>query len=245
MSFTLTNGLLGFKRNTVLDFTGSDHSGLFAQNLLTKPDDWYYRHNEITYSYNDHGHRCKNVKDLNFNNYILFVGCSHSEGVGNKLEDTHPYLVSKELGMDYYNLSLGGSSGETMRHNLTVWLTKFPAPKYIVWQWSFANRFLVQAGNVYVTVGSWNQDKELTKLLVQNAYSKIYSTRDSLIAEYLNQLQNSIPIIQFAYPQYSVPKNSSAIIMEEYIDFARDDMHNGRLTHQKAAQVLVEKIINT
>jgi DNA polymerase III alpha subunit len=49
------------------------------------------------------------IEDIDLNNYILFIGCSHTEGIGLELQTTYPYLVSEELKCDYYNLGLGGT----------------------------------------------------------------------------------------------------------------------------------------
>ena len=39
-------------------------------------------------------------------NYILFIGCSHTMGVGLELEKTYPHILSEKLKMDYYNLAV-------------------------------------------------------------------------------------------------------------------------------------------
>lgn len=243
MAFFLKEGLIGYIPDLVTKFTGNDSEEKYLKNLETQSNDWYYRNNEISYVYNEHGHRCKNIKNLNFDNYILFLGCSHTEGVGNRLEDTYPYLLSKKFNVDYYNLALGGCASDTARHNLTVWLAKFPLPKYIIWQWPPKDRFLIKEKTDFRNIGPWELDKEKRNLLALQS-TEIFETRDILIAEYLNQLKNLVPLFQIGFPNYHMPSNTD-ISLVEIMDQARDLMHYGRLTQEGMASMLEDKIINT
>ena len=38
-------------------FSGTDSEQLFKENLLTQPDDWYYRTHSIEYNLNKYGYR--------------------------------------------------------------------------------------------------------------------------------------------------------------------------------------------
>ena len=98
---SLNNDFLGYhpKEHNVR-FSGTDTSKIFLENLKTQSNDWYYRSNIISYDRNSNGHRCKNIDEIDLNNYILFIGCSHTEGIGLKLEDTYPYLLSNKLECD-------------------------------------------------------------------------------------------------------------------------------------------------
>lgn len=136
------NDFVGYKPNAVLKFSGSDYEQLYYKNLKEKPADWYYRDVDISYEYNSLGHRCKNIEDIDLDNYILFSGCSYVEGIGLELEKTFPYLVSSELKTDYYNLGIGGSSVDIMAHNLINWLsTVKKLPKAVVILWTYTERF--------------------------------------------------------------------------------------------------------
>jgi hypothetical protein len=124
------------------EFTGSDNKELFQENLKTKPLDWYYRTTPIVYKRNSWGHRCKDIKDLDKNNYILSVGCSFTEGVGLEQEKTYTHVLAEKLNCDYYNLGLGGSGIDTVLHNLTMWLTTITEkPKLVIVQWPYWGRF--------------------------------------------------------------------------------------------------------
>lgn len=93
--------------------------------------------------YNNHGHRCKNLQDVNFHNYILFVGDNLGLRLDLPLEETFPYIVSKKLSIDYYNLCVFNGGIDIIKHNLFLWLKKYPAPKAVVIASEFANALIV------------------------------------------------------------------------------------------------------
>lgn len=187
------DGFIGYAPDSNPLFSGGDGETMYLDNLKTQPKDWYYRHNnDISYDYNSLGHRCKDIKDINLDNYILFSGCSHTEGIGLKLEKTFPYLVAERLGIDYYNLAIGGSGLDTMTYNLVTWISKVKKPpKALIILWPSHLRFVLQHSNIleFVYPGTLNSDhcrflvdgdtigyfrsmEELNKKLIQNCYSE-------------------------------------------------------------------------
>jgi hypothetical protein len=140
---SLANDFIGYEpaEHSVL-FSGSDTEELYTQNLKSKSNDWYYRTNQIRYIRNSYGHRCKEISDIDLTNYILYAGCSHTEGIGLELEKTYPYVLSKSLDCDYYNVSIGGSGIDILLHNLIVWFgTVKQKPKLVIIQWPFWARY--------------------------------------------------------------------------------------------------------
>ena len=72
--------------NKTVNFLGfTDSEERYLESIKTQPNDWYYKDRSFTYSYNEYGHRSKNISDIDLDNYILFTGCSHTEGVGLEL----------------------------------------------------------------------------------------------------------------------------------------------------------------
>jgi hypothetical protein len=135
------NGTIGYSpihHNEL--FSGSDTLENYQKKLQSETVDWYYRDKKISYVRNSLGHRCIDISELDFDNYILFAGCSHTEGIGLELEKTYPYILSKKLECDYYNLSLGGTGIDAMIHNLTVWISRYKKPKLLVVQLPHALR---------------------------------------------------------------------------------------------------------
>jgi hypothetical protein len=143
---TLNNDFIGYhpKEHTV-SFSGSDTAELFEANLKLQPEDWYYRNQPISYNRNKNGHRCKDIENIDLDNYILFTGCSHTEGIGLRLEDSYAYLLSNKLNMDYYNLAVGGTGTDTVNYNIVTWFAKVKKPpKLLVVQWPHHVRAIVK-----------------------------------------------------------------------------------------------------
>lgn len=119
-----------------VDFSGSDTAERFVENLKLQPEDWYYRNQPISYNRNKNGHRCKDIENIDLDNYILFTGCSHTEGIGLRLEDSYAYLLSNKLNVDYYNLAVGGTGTDVVNYNIATWFAKVKKPpKLLVVQW--------------------------------------------------------------------------------------------------------------
>jgi hypothetical protein len=137
------NNFIGYKETQRYElFSGSDNKELYEKNLKTKPDDWYYRTNTLDYKRNSLGHRCNEIADIDLENYILTVGCSHTEGIGLEVEETYTHQLSKKFKCDYYNMGMAGTGIDTMMHNLTVWFaTVKKQPKLVVMQFPDVARF--------------------------------------------------------------------------------------------------------
>lgn len=94
--------------------------------------------------FNSRGHRCKEIEEINLQNYILFAGDNISVGWGTPLEQTYPYLVSKALNLDYYNLSIFNGGLDSLKYNLITWYHKIPQkPRAIIISNEFLNAFIV------------------------------------------------------------------------------------------------------
>lgn len=219
-----------------VNFSGSDSQELFEQNLKSKPLNWYYRNRPITYSYNSFGHRTKSPDDIDFDNYILFIGDSHTEGVGLELETTYPYCTAKQLSMDYYNLGLGGTGIDYMLHNTINWLATYPSPKYISFFWSDVARYLVynEKDNTFLSIHA-NSDKRLEeeKMLVYGEMSGHFYTSSKLALQTLDYIcdTKNIPRSHISMYNNCYHNNSLITIIKfKFTDHARDG-HFGIETH--------------
>lgn len=153
--FGIYEDYIGYQpRNRLELFSGADNEADFKKTLLTKPHDWYYRTANIVYKRNSQGHRSKEIKDIDLENYFLVTGCSITEGIGLELEKTYPYLLSKMYNCDYHNLAIAGTGIDAMMHNLIVWFSKVKKkPKFVVIQVPTMARYITTNTNqnVYTT----------------------------------------------------------------------------------------------
>jgi hypothetical protein len=239
------NDFLGYEpvEHNVL-FSGNDSWELYQKNLKIQPIDWYYRTNQISYIRNKNGHRCKNIKDIDLDNYILFTGCSHTEGIGLELEKTYPYLVSKELNCDYYNLAIGGSGIDTLSYNLITWFSTIKKkPKFLVLQWTHHNRFITvkdKNKNTYETCGPWSTDDDNKNMLIYGAANGFFETKRNMMRTLLKNLID-FPVIEIA--NLNAKFNDDTIILDPIKkDFARDEVHFGILSNLKYASIIKTRI---
>lgn len=224
---------IGYRNpDEVLYFSGGDHEKSFIHNLEKQPHEWYYRNCNITYKINNLGHRCKNIDDINLDNYILFTGCSHTEGIGLELEKTFPYITANDLGIDYYNLALGGTGIDVMTHNLMMWIhTVKKLPKALIIMWPQTTRYtLLQKDPSLLSL-------ELPSTI--NANSKKFM----VMGEQLNFFETvqcmSEKIINAAYTCKTIHLESGIL---QQGDKARDLCHAGIQSNRAVADQLVQNL---
>lgn len=73
----------------------------------TDPDLLFYKDNPITYKLNNHGYR----SGIDFNKGMsgnVYLGCSHTLGIGLHFEDTWAYKLNQKIGGNFINLAEGG-----------------------------------------------------------------------------------------------------------------------------------------
>jgi hypothetical protein len=229
------NSFIGYScPNTIHSFLGGDQEEQYLANLKTQPKDWYYRDNKITYDINKHGHRSRNIEDIDLDNYILFTGCSHTEGVGLELEKTFPYLVANALEMDYYNLGLGGSGIDIMAHNLMVWIhTVKKLPKALVIMWPQTTRFAVLENKVTeifsLEVPSCTTSSKIEKFMTMGEEIRFFET----VSVRSKKLIDTAYDCKIIHPGWEMLGGD---------DKARDLSHAGIQSNQNVADYLVRQL---
>jgi hypothetical protein len=98
--------------NQTLDWLPMDTPELFNKNVNLKRDllienRWLDR--KFTYKFNQEGFRSDEFSN---EEGIVFLGCSHTLGIGLPYEHTWPYIVSRHLRKKCYNLAIGGGSND-------------------------------------------------------------------------------------------------------------------------------------
>lgn len=193
----------------------------------------------ISYTYNNFGHRCKHVKDIDLDNYILFTGCSHTEGEGLNLEDTFPFLTSKVLKCDYYNLGLSATGIDVLFYNILSWLKLFPEPKLIVIQYPDMSRYSsVESESSYIVPrGSWSE-KEYVELLIQAKEKGLFLFRNYYHKKLLDLYIENIPTIKLVFGNITTLDVEAVKINQ--LDKAVDDIHYGPKTHLMCSEIICQ-----
>lgn len=239
----LHEGFLGLEEtNKVVYFTGGDERDMFERNSKRMPNDWEYFNEEISYVYNNLGHRSNNIDKINLNNYLLFIGCSHTEGIGLKLEKTYPYLTSKELECDYYNLSMAGTGFDVLEYNLIMWFSKIKQkPKAVVIQWPDHSRYvsLYPGYSNLLQSGRWMDDENTKRFMAMSEELGIVHARKQITRNLLKNIID-VPLVEINFTQHSGYSNDSLWLKR--IDYARDLCHAGIKSHEMATKSLTEHI---
>ena len=231
--------------NTTYNFIDGDSEELYKENLLKKPIDWFYRNNPITYKYNSSGFRCHEFNDLNFNNYILFLGDSHTEGVGLHLEDTYAYKVSKQLHKSYANLGIGGTGIDIMFFNLITWLHTFPHPKYIVLYYSESTRTIIKPQNThrYENISiNWPGIQEGTKnFLVNGDLVGFFNGRINMYVDMIDTIlkHHKIPYKNISSFSQSIDEPHEIEVITSNDKPRARDVHVGVEWHNEVTELLV------
>lgn len=225
----LHNDFLGLNEpNVILPFLSGDTKERYEENLKVASDDWYYRNIGINYHLNENGHRSKSLQDLNQSNYILYTGCSHTTGIGLELEKSYPYIVSTNLGCDYYNISIPGVGIDVLEYNLLTWFSKIhQKPKVVVIQMPDHTRYCTHntyiSTKFFVETGAWTKDESELKLLVNSDDVGFFNARKHFTYENLKNVID-VPIILF---NVDGQNNVNDGLKMRKRDLARDLKHFG------------------
>lgn len=245
----LHNGIFGYlDRNTTQKFSGYDSEELYLKNRDRLSSTWYYHNKEISYTFNDSGHRCKNINDINTKDYILFTGCSHTVGIGLELDKTYPYLIGKTLNCDYYNIAIGASGPDLLVSNLLTFLSKYPLPKCIFIQWPDTSRFLYRKSleDLFLATGHW-QGEDFRDFAILGDSINYFKTKTQVLFNLVKNLVK-IPTIN-----YSVSDSTLDLELDlnsvrlgflgqnhGLLDLARDLSHFGNKFNAELAQLLID-----
>ena len=97
--------------NSTVSWLGSDSKENFLERLKkepTDPDVLYYKENPIEYKFNNYGFRTE-VDFIPGMDGNIFLGCSHTVGIGHHLENTWSWKLNEEIGGNFLNLAVGGT----------------------------------------------------------------------------------------------------------------------------------------
>lgn len=150
--------------NLVTKFYGTDTKEDYINNLNRLGNQWIYANKEITYKFNSNGLRMDKELTQVDDQYIAAFGCSHTVGVGVQLEDSWPYLLSKELGLDYINSGVSGASVKLTAinfFNMINTIKQLPSIVAIAWPSDVRYCFYVEDQFVFYLPRFISSDKTL------------------------------------------------------------------------------------
>jgi hypothetical protein len=236
------NDFLPIDHGVSKHWSGSDTKKVYQKNLLTQPDDWYYRNNPITYTLNSNGYRTHEFKDIDWANSIVIFGCSYVFGTG--LDDKHTISSQLEemLNIPVINMGVGGSSMMFNLHNSMLLRDGYPTPKAIVMFWPGYNRIVEYHKYQTQFYGPWNTDpNSLSDLWLANNNNAIANTM------FISKTSRLIWQDRCPYYEATWDPDTKKIIGCDLIqmleqDYARDMMHSGFKSAKYIAEIIANKL---
>jgi hypothetical protein len=191
--------------------------------------------NGLSEQYNSNGHRCKEISEINLQNYILFAGDNGSLGLDKPIEQTFPYLISQKLKCDYYNLSVFNGGLDALRYNLITWCNMCKKPKAVIISVEFMNSLLISDQNFLAIHAANYNDEVINDITDAGNVSGFFEGRNILARELLKQYV-ICPIYQLRY------KNSIQLFDSEFVT---DINYEGdQFDYQNIANIISTTIIS-
>lgn len=148
------------------DWMGSDSKEAWDENIKTYSEYLQpYIDRPIKYKINEQYFR----SDFDFNKHSdykvnIFLGCSHTQGVGNYEEDMFTTMINNKIGYEQMNLGLGGHGMETAYYNLLRYITIFDVLHVFHYQPLYPRFSWVDRDGVFDTLSYNKSDEEYEKI---------------------------------------------------------------------------------
>jgi len=211
-----------------------DTQELYELNLKTRRDDldkFGWIDNKVSYTFNEHGFRCPSFENKPS---IMFLGCSHTLGIGINIEDTWGHLVSKELNLRCINLGQGGGTNDTAFRLGYHWIPKLK-PKIV---------FLLQPDSSRIEIISRSRNIQFLstgqKIPVQ--WQRWYN--DWLLVDsnsVLNFQKNTLALSEICKQNRAKFRYVSSDDIPQW-DKARDLAHDGVISNSKFVTLVLSLI---
>lgn len=222
--------------NKTIDWLPMDTQELFNKNVNLQRDllienRWISR--KIAYRFNQEGFRSDEFSD---EEGIIFLGCSHTVGIGLPYEHTWPYMVSKNLGKKCYNLAIGGGSNDLAFRMAYNYIPKLKSSLvvFLVTQ-SSRLEILNKSDHPFQFFGPGSSPFKNDKF-----YETWLMNETNLNA---NLLKNVLAIENICGKN-----NTRLILLDESemprLDLARDLAHRGTRSNIEFAKIVLKKIEN-
>lgn len=193
-----------------------------------------------TYKFNRHGFRSPEFKKDEPN--IVFLGCSHTVGVGVDLSDTFSHHVSQSLGLQNYNLGKGGGSNQTAFRLGLHWIPKLK-PKIVVLMAPDRERCELILGHKAVNLGVHTRQEE-PKLwpYIRARITDDENSRLDALAHHIALEKISTDVGAQFFKFEAVETITSDVPQNTQLDLGRDLLHPGKLAHKRTAEHILAKI---
>ena len=183
--------------------------------------------------YNSSGFRMtKELEDIDLDNYCLFLGSSHTEGIGVDIEQRYSTLISAVLKCDEVNLGVGGGGIDAVEHNLLAWFMHTNKEhKSLIVEWPAYQRYMrdIHGQKNLCPAGTWSNPEFL-----------VYADQALYVKAELayHNLHKLIPtkIIDVMHCKIVDQTWQSLMIWHSNLDIGTDNAHPGPKSHLETAE---------
>ena len=222
--------------NKTVNWFGPDSLERYNHNrihnsFVMKNNKWFDAQ-PFSYSFNNEGFRCGNFSS---NPSVMFLGCSHTFGIGMPLEKSWPQLVANSLELENVNLSWPGTSNDTAFRTAYKYIDRIKPKIVILLSPAVARCDLVINDTEVITFHPSDEVQETS-----SEYKKFYESWMSSDANIeMNRLKNILAIKQLC--ELSDIKFISYNFEEVgFLDLARDLLHFGVNTHLSLSKQILK-----
>lgn len=209
--------------NTTSYWAGSDSYESFKQNPREG-----YSETSITYTYNSYGYREEEFFQNQQPN-ILCLGCSHTMGIGLRLEDVWVSHIKKMFpNHNVINLGSGGSSADTAARTLVNVIDLF-RPESVFILWPSPARFEIYNNKLVENHGPWSFTAHDSRLIEDENMYNLFC-KNKLIVNMLAD-KHKFKLVELEVDKLPSPEFYQLLCAAR----ARDD-HWGPVAHQEIAR---------
>ena len=218
-----------------LHWLPADTEDKYQNNLTTQyqkllDNNWIDR--PFTYQFNSHGFRCS---EFTTDPSIMFLGCSHTCGIGLPIENTWAYIVSKQLNLNMINLGIGGSGPDTAFKLANHYIPQL-RPKTVVYLEPESSRFYLLRGDYTIFEFSPNNSHDAfndfyNSWIINDENLTLNSLKHKLAIEAICN-KNNIKLITI--------DSSLVDSVLEVPDYARDLLHSGVKTNEEFSKFVLK-----
>jgi hypothetical protein len=216
--------------NQEIDWLPMDDEERYEHNLKTNKtllEKYNWIGKKFTYRFNSDGFRSEEFEGDQ--DCVVFLGCSHTMGIGVPNDTVWTSLVAASLGLKCYNLGIGGASNDTAFRLGYHYIPKLK-PKLVVLLVPDQDRFeLFDRHRNFFQYGPWCADHFYKQWSLMEANS------------YLNKLKNTLALTAVCNSINAkfINFDSNAI---KVVDLARDLGHFGIESHRMFSQQVLNSL---
>ena len=249
------------------EYNQHDNEDLFKRNLKKIGSTWHYAKKFVYYQNNSLGYRTKELDYYKDKDFILVLGCSHTEGIGQSEDETWHYHISKKFNVEILNAGFCASGPDMQMLNSFLFLENSKLkPKAVIIQWPHLSRVMFKGDllkrlllpNFNVGLNYKSLDKEYLdtfkkqqKMLDTFYKSWLYDynsiNQSSIFIETTRLMWN---LANIPYYDFILCENDSNLKLDNLkdkiklkeIDFGRDLSHFGPKFNKEIGKLVANKL---